>query len=312
MELVSLIIFAVIIGSFIVAYMRKISMTYVLIISNFIVFFITLVFSNEIYGDLGFKPVYLTQNYEMLYTLFTSMFVHGGFLHIFGNMIVFFFVGIAFERRIGWKKFLVIYLIAGVCGTLTHSLLNLDFPNNYITLIGASGAIFGIMGAFAFSYPYDEVMMPIPIGIIMIVRRVKVVYAVLLFGIIETVIVFIGSNDNTAHFAHLGGLFGGFVLAALLIRDAGPRKSPRSDTVYYDSYAPARGKQIDFMVLEKLANTADQKELLARIKSETIPQIRDAWVERFLETTSCPKCGNPLHSFESKIWCDNCGFRTKY
>ena len=87
--------------------------------------------------------------------------------------MVFFFVGMAFEQRIGWKKFLTIYLLTGVCGALTHSLLNLG---SGIVLIGASGAIFGILGAFAFSYPRDEVVMPIPLGIIMVFRRIKKVF----------------------------------------------------------------------------------------------------------------------------------------
>ena len=161
--LASLIAICIIIGTLIFSYFKKWLMTYSLIIANFLVFIITMIFRNEIiygfvngevYAGLAFKPIYLSLNFiPQIYTLFTSMFIHGGFLHIIGNMLVFFFVGMAFENRVGWKKFLIIYLISGVCGTLTHSLLNLD---SVIPLVGASGAIFGIMGAYAFSYPQDK------------------------------------------------------------------------------------------------------------------------------------------------------------
>ena len=61
--------------------------------------------------------------------------------------------------------------------------------------------------------------MPIPLGIIMLIRRVKVIYAVAMFALFETVIVLIGVSDSTAHFAHLGGLIGGLLIAVLYIKN---------------------------------------------------------------------------------------------
>ena len=236
------------------------------------------------------------------------MFVHAGFAHIFGNMLVFFFMGIAFEQRIGWKRFLIIYLITGVCGALTHSLFNL---NSNTILIGASGAIFGILGAFAYSYPRDEVVMPIPLGIIMIFRRIKVVYAALIFAAIETVIVMFDVQDNTAHLAHIGGLISGIILAVLLVGDRGTNKNPH-EIIYYDSYAPLKPKKINFSNLKKLAITPELKEELNRIENETVPQVKEIWLEHFLERIKCPSCGEPLNYFDKRIWCEKCGFRTNY
>jgi len=235
------------------------------------------------------------------------MFVHSGFLHIFGNMLIFFFIGMAFEQRIGWKKFLIIYLLTGVCGALTHSLLNLGSST---ILIGASGAIFGIMGAFAFSYPRDEVVMPIPLGIIMILRRIKVIYAVMIFAALETVIVMFDVQDNTAHFAHIGGLVSGVIIAALLIKNKTHTKL--GETIYYDPHSPQKQRKIDFSNLRKLAETHEQKKLLKRIEDETVPQVRDVWLEHFLEKTRCPKCRKTLNHFDGKIWCEDCGFKTNY
>lgn len=305
---VSIVAICIMIGTLIVAYYKKWMMTYALLIANVIVFIITLIFPIAIY-DLGFKPAYLSiENIPQLYTLFTSMFIHGDILHIFGNMLVFLFIGLAFEQRVGWKKFLIIYLLAGVCGTLAHSIINLG---SNILLIGASGAIFGIMGAFAFSYPRDEVVMPIPLGFIMVFRRIKVMYAVILFAALETVFVYLGGRGNTAHFAHIGGLIGGAVLAAILIR-GGKTHTKEGRTLYYDSLGIQKERKIDFSVLRKLATTPELKDILKKIEAETIPHAREIWLEHFIEKAKCPKCGNPLHQMDKKIFCETCDFKTDY
>jgi glutaredoxin len=235
------------------------------------------------------------------------MFVHSGFLHIFGNMLVFFFMGMAFEQRIGAKKFLIIFLITGVCGALTHSLLNIG---SYTVLVGASGAIFGIMGAFAYSYPRDEVVMPVPIGI-MFIMRIKVIYATIIFAALETFVVMLEVQDNTAHFAHLGGLVSGAILAALLIKTRAEKENPQG-AMPYNPYIQQKSKKINFANLEKLAEAKEQKEMLKRIESETVPQVREIWLDHFLEKAKCPKCKKTLNSFEGKIWCEGCDFKTDY
>ena len=134
-NLISIIVICIILGILIFAYLKKIMMTYALIIANFVVFVISLFYFEELisgspynapielmdYVGLAFRPVYLSvEQLPQLYTLFTSMFLHGGFLHVIGNMIIFLFMGMAFEHRIGMKNFIAIYLITCVCGALTH------------------------------------------------------------------------------------------------------------------------------------------------------------------------------------------------
>jgi membrane associated rhomboid family serine protease len=317
---ISLISICIIIFTLLIAVYKKLMMTYSLIIVNFIIFILTLIFQNEIifgiqdnvwkYAGLAFRPIYLSIQYSpQLYTLFTSLFIHGGFAHIFGNMLVFFFIGMAFEQRIGWKRFITIYLLSGIFGTITHSLLNIG---SVIPLVGASGAIFGIMGAFAYSFPTDEVVMPVPLGIIMIIRRIKVIYAVLLFAILETIIVIIGVNDTTAHFAHLGGLVSGVILATFLIKN---RKGVHKETngfMPYDSYNQKKRIKVDFADLRKLAITQELKKELKMIEKENVPQVRDIWIEHFIEKAICPKCKNSLKSFNGKIWCEKCDYKSKY
>jgi membrane associated rhomboid family serine protease len=307
-HLVSLVAICIMVAAIVIAYVKKLMITYALIIANLIVFALTFVFEEEIIGDLGFRPIYLSAQYfPNVYTLFTSMFVHSGFFHIIGNMLVFFFMGMAFEQRIGAKKFLIIYLVTGVCGALTHSLINLGSTT---LLVGASGAIFGIMGAFAYSYPRDEVVMPVPIGI-MFIMRIKVIYATIIFAALETVVVMFEVQDTTAHFAHLGGLVSGAILAALLIKNRKEKENPQGAT-NYDSYVGQKPTKINFANLEKLAETKERKELLKRIENETVPQVKEIWLEHFLEKAKCPKCGKVLNSFEGKIWCESGDFKTDY
>ena len=314
---VSLICISIIIGAIAIARIKKFMVTYALLIANFIIFVITIMYPQVIY-ELGFRPIYISlEQLPQLYTLFTSMFLHGGFPHIMGNMIVFLFMGMAFEQRIGMKNLLGIYLITGVCGAITHSLVGfLDPASSPSTvLIGASGAIFGILGAFAYSYPRDEVVMPIPLGIIMVFRRIKVMYAALIFAAMETVIVmfFSGVQDNTAHFAHLGGLLSGVVIAALIIGKQGEKtKQYAATAIYRDPSLVPKKKKINYSTLRKLAITPELRETLSRIENETVLQVRDIWLEHFLEKTTCPICGKPLSHSSRKIWCEDDHIKMEY
>lgn len=304
----SIIAIALIIGILVVAYVKKIRVTFALIFANLLIYFpLTILFPNQIFGDLGFRPIYLTIDYSpQLYTLFTSMFVHGDPLHIIGNMLVFFFMGIAFEERVGWKKFLIIYLITGICGALAHSLLNLGSP---IILIGASGAVFGILGAFASSYPSDEVVMPIPVGI-MFITKIKVLYAAIIFAAMETLFVYLGGQGNTAHFAHFGGLVSGIVLAVVLVGKQGKRLKSSQNIQSYSLNPGRKPVSIDFSNLKKLATTPELTALYDKIKNETVPQVQQIWLDYFLQRTHCPVCGKPLQHKNRTIWCEDNHFTT--
>ena len=308
-SLISLVAIAIMIGTLVVAYLKKITLTYSIIIANFFVFLISLFFRTQIINELGFRPIYLSlEMFPNVYTLFTSMFVHSDFLHILGNMFVFFFMGIAFEQRIGPKKFLLIYLITGVCGALTHSLLNID---SAIPLIGASGAIFGILGAFAYAYPRDEIVMPVPIGI-MFIMRIKVIYATILFAVFETIIVMFSVEDSTAHFAHLGGLASGVILAAILLRNRAEKQTQTTSSRPMDYMQIKKDDTINFSHLTKLVKTAEEKKILQRIEKEDVLQVRNMWLEHFLEKITCPVCNKPLNHLDRKIWCEQNHFQTEY
>ncbi len=312
---ISIIAIAIMVISLILAYLKKWMMTYTLMIANFLVFLITIFNYNTIIGELGFRPIFLSFEYlPNIYTLFSSMFLHADFWHIFFNMFVFFFIGIGFEQRIGWKKFILIYLFTGVFAAIFHAVVTpFVYPemfNAWTPLIGASGAIFGIMGAFAFSYPNDKVVVPIPMFILMMLK-VRVIIAVLIFIGLETVYTFMsGGLDNTAHFAHFGGLIGGMIIASVLLRNKTHDK--KGQTIYYDQAQMNIPENIEYSNLEELAKTPELKKTFEKIKNESLPEVRKIWIDHFLEKAHCPKCGSKLKDKNRKIICENCDFKTKY
>ena len=304
----SIIAICIMIGALVFGILKKWSITASLIVANFLVFFITFLFEGSIY-ELGFIPIYLNvSKIPYLYTLFTSMFTHGGILHIIGNMIVLFFVGSALEQRVGWKKFLTIYLVSGLIATLTHAFVNI---NSTISLVGASGAVFGIMGALLYGYPHDKILMPIPLGFFAIIRRIKVIYAVVLFAVIETFFIASGFQDQTAHFAHLGGIIGGVIIGFILIKK-GQTHTKNNKTIYYNPFMAGSVKKFEKTDLKQFADTPELRDMLKKIENETVPQVQDLWLEHFFEKAVCPKCRSKLNHFNRSVWCDKCGFKTKY
>lgn len=314
LNIISLITIALIIGLLILTYLQKKWMvTYGLIVTNFIVFVITLVFPSVL-QQLGFRPVFLSAMYfPQIYTLFTSMFIHADFLHILGNMLIFFLLGVPFEQRIGRKLFFIIFIVSGIIGTLTYSLLNLD---STIPLVGASGAIFGIMGAFAYAYPNDKVIVPIPLVFIAIFRRVRVIIAVIIFIAVEIAIELYtsvsGQEDYIAHYAHFGGLIGGVILAAILLRHHRKKRIEEEAPSDFNTLEPPKKETFHYQKLSDLAITPELQDILARITNETVPQVRDVWFEYFIEQARCPKCSSPLKHDFHKIKCTKCDYEKIY
>lgn len=301
-ETVSIVAICIMIGALVVAYVKKWMMTYVIIITNFVVFILSLAFTREIIGELAFKPIYLSVEYfPQMYTLFTSMFLHStyDFFHIIFNVLMFILIAPSFENRIGRNKFLGIYLITGVCAALFHAVIvplisPPDSFNPWVGLIGASGAISGILGAYAYAYPRDRVFFPVGFFIM----RIPILLAGIVFIAVQTLFIFIGGDPHVAYLAHIGGFISGVILAALLIgRQVKKEKKPRN---------------INFSNLRELTETHKQAEMLKRIENETVPQVRDVWLEHFLGKTRCPKCGKTLNHLDGKIWCEECSFKTNY
>ncbi|MGD2153701.1 MAG: rhomboid family intramembrane serine protease [Gemmatimonadales bacterium] len=165
-----------------------------LIVANVVMFFITYP-PNQLFQALMLVPIAIPYR---PWTLVTYMFLHGGFGHLFFNMLALFFFGPRLEARLGAGHFLGLYLTAGVVGALA----SLTTP--HAAVVGASGAVFGVMLGFAYFWPRDRIYIW---AILPIEARVFVglmTAASLWFG-------FGGAAGGIAHFAHLGGFLGGFL-----------------------------------------------------------------------------------------------------
>ncbi|MGH7631022.1 MAG: rhomboid family intramembrane serine protease [Gemmatimonadales bacterium] len=177
-----------------------------LIIANAVVMLLllTLFTSPELAGTLKFDPAYALQR---PWTFLTYMFLHGGLMHLVGNMLLLFFMGSAVETRMGSRAFVVYYLYCGVGAAVLA--LGLSGVMSVHPFIGASGAVLGVALAYAMFWPDAElILFPLPIP--MRARTfVAVLAAIDVFGALYF------TNSEVAHLAHVGGMLFGYVFFRL-------------------------------------------------------------------------------------------------
>lgn len=202
-----------------------------LIAINVLVFLATIVldrYGYDLNSLLGLH-LFLADDFKP-FQIVTYMFMHGGFMHLFFNMFALYMFGRVLEMVWGPKRFLIFYMFTGVGAGIIQEIVQylyystqlsmysgvdfgaglivpmVQYLNMWVT-VGASGAVYGILLAFAMNFPNERLfVMPFPFPI-------KAKYFVLIFGAIE---LFTGlgnsAGDNVAHFAHLGGMLFGLIL----------------------------------------------------------------------------------------------------
>jgi membrane associated rhomboid family serine protease len=152
-------------------------------------------------------------------TLFTSMFLHGGFLHIASNMLYLFIFGDNVEDRLGHLRFFFFYFICGVAAGITHIVAN---AGSTTPSIGASGAIAGVLAAYLRLFPSAQVRTLIFIGPLILVPRIAAGFLIIFWFITQFVsgITSLGANTDTsggvAVWAHVGGFIAGLILVQLM------------------------------------------------------------------------------------------------
>ncbi len=291
----------------------------ILVIFNFIIFFVMFIgsyfdpnFPNvliDVYGSFGFAPNYLIGQDSfyadfspfLVGTIFTSMFIHSyfSFFHIIMNMVFLLFLGMPFEEKVGPWVFMAIYFVAGIFGSLFTAMFSLLTggmlaQHPAVIGIGASGAIFGILGAFIATYPNEKILFPL-----ILIRKWPVwLIAGIYFGI-ETLIAASEPRDHVGHFAHIGGFIGGLFFIPLIRKFQTVHDSARAmDT-------------LDFEQLERFATNYKLKDIVERIKKEDEPEVRNVWLEEFMKNIKCPDCGKKLMVKPHLAKCE-CGFKVKY
>ena len=241
----------------------------------------------DAFFELGFRSMYLESPEFGLLTLISAMFMHGGPMHLLMNMLILILLGVPFEDRIGSRAFLRIYFISGIIGSLVTGSISVWNGTGLETInIGASGAVFGIMGGFALLYPRDEI--PMLLGPIFM-HRVPVLLATLVFIGMETLYVGLGTEDGIGHGTHMASFIAGVFLAP-----------------YFTSKKEVETNlEIGLERLVKLSGITKKGNYeLQMIKDSDEPELIDAWLEKFWELQECPDCGEPVNM---QGVCSDCG-----
>ncbi len=182
---------------------------------NVVVFLMELIGGDDFILRWSLVPADIVAG-KHLETILTSMFMHGGWEHIIGNMVFFWAFGPEVEDRMGSGRYTIFYLLGGLAATFAQIVVD---PTSTVPNLGASGAIAAVMGAFLVTYPTDQIRTVVVFGIF-----VKIAYipAVVLIGLwfVSQLFSQVGSlmtaqSDGVAYMAHIGGFIFGATMARL-------------------------------------------------------------------------------------------------
>ncbi len=175
-----------------------------------------LVAQTSAYDLLSFEHGY-RPNAPQFTDLLSAMFLHGGFMHLFGNMLFLWIYGDNVERRLGALSFLFWYLLTGVAATLTHGLV---FSASDVPLVGASGAISGVLGFYFIWFPQNAVrMLAFLPPFLMQVFAIPARYVLGMYLLLDNLVPFLFAGEGgVAHGAHLGGFIVGGIAAFVMDR----------------------------------------------------------------------------------------------
>lgn len=144
-------------------------------------------------------------------TVFTSMFMHGGFMHLAGNMLYLWIFGNNVEDAMGHIRFVIFYFLCGIAAVIGQVMQN---PASEIPMIGASGAISGVLGAYLLLYPHARILVLVPLGFYAHMARLPAGLVLGFWFIIQIVSSLAADPNNAgvAWFAHIGGFIAGMAL----------------------------------------------------------------------------------------------------
>jgi membrane associated rhomboid family serine protease len=205
-----------------------------LVLANILVFIFELGIGDSraldrLFASAGVVPVEFTQGTIVApppplgitwITLFTSMFLHGGLLHIGSNMLYLFIFGDNVEDRLGRLRFVLFYFLCGLAAGATHILAN---PSSTVPSIGASGAIAGVLAGYLVLFPHAEVRTLLLIGPFILMPRIAAAFLIVFWFItqlFDSVMSLGATSEQTsggvAVWAHVGGFIAGLILVRLM------------------------------------------------------------------------------------------------
>ena len=193
--------------------------TWGIIAACIVVFFWQLSFSEQAEEQLLLTYAFVPRNFfghaaADWYTLITSMFLHGSFLHLGGNMLYLWIFGNNVEDAMGHMRFLAFYLVCGIAAALSEGMVN---PDSALPMLGASGAISGVLAAYVLIYPRARVTVIIPLGILLYPTKISALYVVGFWFVLQLLNI-VGTTPGgpgTAWWAHVGGFIAGLILTPI-------------------------------------------------------------------------------------------------
>jgi len=166
----------------------------------------------ELQDQFG-RVVYFQRETAPVFTLFSSLFIHGGFMHLLGNMLFLWIFGNNIEDRLGKIRFLLFYLICGLGASLVHTLF---YPASKIPVIGASGAISGIMGAYLLLFPKARIRTLVFLFILVTFVDVPAALFLIIWFLFQFAYAG-GGGGGIAWMAHVGGFIIGLILIRIMV-----------------------------------------------------------------------------------------------
>jgi len=163
----------------------------------------------------GFVPALVRNNSDHYYMFITSMFLHGGLIHLGGNMLYLYIFGDNLEDMCGHLSYLIFYLVCGISASL---LFMASAWNSTMPAIGASGAISGVLAGYVILFPKVRVMTAIPIGFFIRVVHVPAFVMIGLWFVYQFLLAIIGAETGVAYWAHIGGFLAGLVFVRMFAR----------------------------------------------------------------------------------------------
>jgi len=300
-----LLFIAAALGPYVQSYRMKTPISLSTVLSLMLV--ATLQFLHALVGDLfssDFDPIFFGALIPQLVTepihvhrMITAGWLHGGAMHVVGNVLVIALVGLPLEGRLGPRRWMAIYVLGLLGGNLawwgTHM-------SSWTPALGASGACFGLLGAYLACWPNDRIVFPLiflirewPVGLVAVIRLGFEVYYV--YGAQSGTM----GSTNVAHLAHIGGFFLCFALGRIVAKGA-PTELDDSSTSPYSmgvSSTPKISKLDSLNPWENSKFPLDEKasRVMERLLEEGDEfETRVAWLEELIEFAQCPHCGSEM------------------
>jgi len=188
--------------------------TYILILLNILFFLVELSEGDSFVEKWAFIPSqFLANPITNFPTIFTSMFMHAGWGHLIGNMVYLWIFGDNVEDRFGKIKYLIFYLVCGLCATFSQMAF---IPNSNIPNVGASGAIAGVLGAYILLFPQEKIKVIFGRGLTELPSLVVIgFWFILQFFSSFSSEASSGESGGVAYMAHIGGFVAGLIFAGL-------------------------------------------------------------------------------------------------